>query len=219
MGRAAELPPVFASGAISAMDIFSLVVLTLTVAYILKAQEQRQRINLLASFLKNYQVEKLMGSLIDGYLRALGESDQERQQQIWQLQTSVEAQLCGQVSGLATALAAADVQATRVSTLGLGLPYATQWLPSASFDFREAMRLHAVGVVEAAQNSQGLPRKAQAYMMTAELLLLQHSCHWFCKSKTVASARLLARHHTTYSQVLAAVSERTRAAYLGLVQP
>ena len=39
---------------------------------------------------------------------------------------------------------------------------------------------------------------------------MQHTCHWFCNSKTVASARLLARHQTTYEQVLASVTPETR---------
>ena len=55
--------------------------------------------------------------------------------------------------------------------------------------------------------------------MTAELFLMQHSCHWFCKSKTVASARMLARHKTSYDQLVQSVSPDTRRAYLRLVQP
>jgi hypothetical protein len=49
------------------------------------------------------------------------------------------------------------------------------------------------------------------------MLLLQHSCHWFCKSKSVASARVLVRHQTPYAQVLASVSPETRRAYLDLL--
>jgi hypothetical protein len=46
---------------------------------------------------------------------------------------------------------------------------------------------------------------------------MQHTCHWFCKSKTVASARMLARHKTSYEQLVAAVGPDTRAAYCELV--
>ena len=53
--------------------------------------------------------------------------------------------------------------------------------------------------------------------MSAELFLMQHTCHWFCKSKTVASARLMARHKTTYEQVLASVAPATRDAYQKLL--
>ena len=56
-------------------------------------------------------------------------------------------------------------------------------------------------------------RKRQAYTLTAELYLLQHSCHWFCRSRAVASVRLVALHQTDYAQVLASVSPTTRAAY------
>ena len=60
-------------------------------------------------------------------------------------------------------------------------------------------------------------RKRLAFTMTAELLLLQHTCHWFCKSRTIASMRLLARQKTSYEQVLQSVSAGTRAAYERLV--
>ena len=52
--------------------------------------------------------------------------------------------------------------------------------------------------------------------MMAELFLMQHSCHWFCKSKPVASARLILRHQTPYEQVLQSVAPDTRQAYLAL---
>ena len=56
-----------------------------------------------------------------------------------------------------------------------------------------------------------------AFTMTAELLLLQHTCHWFCKTRTIASMRLMARQKTTYEQVLQSVSRNTLAAYKKLV--
>jgi hypothetical protein len=49
------------------------------------------------------------------------------------------------------------------------------------------------------------------------MLLMQHTCHWFCKSKTVASARLMARHKTTHQQVVDAVSPETRREYVRLI--
>ena len=52
--------------------------------------------------------------------------------------------------------------------------------------------------------------------MSAERFLMQHTCHWYCKSKTVASARMLARHQTSYEQLLDAVSPETRSAYAAL---
>lgn len=70
-----------------------------------------------------------------------------------------------------------------------------------------------------ARNDAGLSPRDKAFTMTAELLLMQHTCHWFCKSKTVASARTLARHQTPHAQLVAAVSPETRAAYLALTGP
>ena len=60
-------------------------------------------------------------------------------------------------------------------------------------------------------------RKSRAFTMTAELMLMQHTCHWFCRSRTIASMRLLARHKTAYEQVLQSVSPATLKAYEKLV--
>jgi hypothetical protein len=57
-----------------------------------------------------------------------------------------------------------------------------------------------------------------AFTMTAELFLMQHTCHWFCKSKTVASARMLALHQTPYAQLVASVGPDTREAYCALLR-
>jgi hypothetical protein len=62
-----------------------------------------------------------------------------------------------------------------------------------------------------------LPAKATAFTVSAELFLMQHTCHWFCKSRTVASARMLARHKTSHEQLVASVSPQTRAAYFALL--
>ena len=67
------------------------------------------------------------------------------------------------------------------------------------------------------QNRGGLAPRDTAYTLSAELFLMQHTCHWYCRSRAVASARLLARHQPTYAQVLAAVAPSTRQAYRELV--
>jgi hypothetical protein len=81
------------------------------------------------------------------------------------------------------------------------------------------VKIHARGLaapqVFAAQDDD--ERRKRAFTLTAEIFLMQHSCHWFCKSLTVASVRLLARHQTAYEQVLASVSSATRDAYLRLI--
>ena len=89
--------------------------------------------------------------------------------------------------------------------------------PSATVDLRALMKIHAQGIEAVVRNEMGRSPRDKAFMLTAELLLMQHSCHWFCKSKTIASARLLGRHQTSYEQVLAAVSPSTRRAYLQLL--
>ena len=53
--------------------------------------------------------------------------------------------------------------------------------------------------------------------MSAELFLMQHTCHWYCRSKAVAAARLMARHKISYTLVLDSVSPDTRAAYRDVV--
>jgi len=66
-------------------------------------------------------------------------------------------------------------------------------------------------------NEANRNHRDKAFMLTAELYLMQHTCHWFCRSKNVASARLLAQHKTSYQQVLESVSGNTRRAYQKLV--
>ena len=79
------------------------------------------------------------------------------------------------------------------------------------------LSVHAHGLQHAAQNTLNQTRKAKAYMLSAELFLMQHTCHWFCRSKTLASARMLGRHQTAYAQLLASVAPETRKAYRAVV--
>jgi hypothetical protein len=67
------------------------------------------------------------------------------------------------------------------------------------------------------RNEAGLAQKDKAFTLTAELLLLQHSCQWFCRSKAMASSRMMARHRTPHAQLLASVSAQTRHAYQQLL--
>ena len=93
---------------------------------------------------------------------------------------------------------------------------ATTIFPAASFDFRQALLIHARGIAGVMRNESNRTPKSKAFTMSAELFLMQHTCHWYCKSKTVASARMLARHQTSYEQLLDAVSPETRSAYAAL---
>lgn len=176
--------------------------------------EQRRRLLVLARFLRPYQIENLMQTLIDGYLRAMGEADGVRRQSIWSTLALTETQFVEQFQSLlADVRQKADPRSLRASTLPLSLPLATRWLPSASFSLRDVLAVHAEGIQRVMANAHGLSARDRAFCLTAELLLMQHSCHWFCKSRWIASARMLARHQTSYAQLLGSVSDPTRRAY------
>ena len=205
------------------MELLVLAALAAFAAWRLKVQDQGRRIALLGSHLGKYQIEKNMETLTQGYLRALGEDDPQRRAQVFGLLRATEETLASQFSRFAADFARAAEAATRVSRLPVYLPFATVWLPAASFDLRQLLAVHARGIGEAAANQAGAsgpdPDKARAFTLQAELLLMQHSCHWFCKSKLVASSRMLARHQTTHAQLVASVAPATRAAYCALVLP
>jgi len=177
-------------------------------------REQLLRIHLLASILGQFQVEKLMETVADGYLRALGEKDPERAQQVWNMLDQAEVNLSGQIHAFVDAVAELDAAQTRFSTLPLALPYAVQLFPSATADLRSVLRIHCDGVEHMVRNVSGLSQRDKAFMLTAELLLLQHTCHWFCRSKAIAGARMMAKHQTPHKQLVASVSAATREAYL-----
>ncbi len=199
------------------MDILILAILISAGTFMLNAKEQRKRIVLLGSHLSNYQIEKLMESLTGGYLRALGESTDERRTQIWNLLSTTESQLSEQFGRFAADFAKLDEERTRVSRLAVSIPFADKLLPALTFDMRKALAIHARGISHVAENTDHLTPKDRAFMMTAELLLMQHTCNWYCKSKTVATARMLARHQTPHEQLVASVSADTRKAYLALI--
>ncbi len=185
--------------------------------YTLNARDQRVRIALLGRYLGKYRIEKLMEDLTQGYLRALGEPDLDRQAAIWHLLTTAETELCEQFNTFVLEFSKVSEPQTRVSTLPLALPYAAQWLAGSTFDLRKALSIHAHAINQAASDSEKQAPKDKAFRLMAELFLMQHTCHWFCRSKLTASARLLARHKTPYAQVLSSVAVPTRRAYCTLV--
>lgn len=197
------------------MDILILLLAGLAGIAILNSQEQKKRIALLGHHLSQYQIETLMEKLSDGYLRALGEADPQRREQIWSMLATAEQTLVQQFGRFANDFAKVDAARARVSTLAFALPGASRWWPGASFDAREAFRLHAAGIAEAAHR-QDASLRDKAFTLSAELFLMQHTCHWFCRSRAVASARLMRRHQTRHEQVLEAVTPTTREAYRAL---
>ena len=197
------------------VDILILLLALFAGIAFLNAQEQKKRVALLGHHLSQYQIETLMEKLSDGYLRALGEDDPERREQIWSMLATAEQAIAEQFSRFANDFSKVDPALARVSTLGFALPGASRWWPGASFDARDAFRLHAAGIADAAA-SQGRSLRDKAFTLSAELFLMQHTCHWFCRSRAIASARLMRRHQTRHEQVLAAVTPRTRDAYRAL---
>ncbi len=200
------------------MNLFIPLALIAFAAYLVKAHYQRKRIVLLSQHLVPYQIDKLMADITEGYMRALGEIDEARQEQILGLLHGSESKLCDQFKRFADAFNRLDASQTRISRVPLGLPYADQLLPQFTLDFRKLLQVHAQGIENAATNTAQRSPKDRAYVLLAELLLMQHSCHWFCRSLSVASARLVLRHQTRYTDALEAVAPETRRAYMALVQ-
>jgi len=199
------------------MDIFWILLLLGMVLRIFNMRDQRARIGLLGVHLNRYRIEKLMEDLTQGYMRALGETDLQRQAAIWHMLSHAETDLVEQFNAFVLEFSSVTVQQARVSRLPIALPYAAHWLPGTTFDMRKALSIHAHAIAQAAANRLGQSAKDKAFTLMAELFLMQHTCHWFCRSKLVASARLVARHQTPYAQVLASVAAPTRQAYCALV--
>jgi hypothetical protein len=198
------------------MNVLFLLSLLGIVFFILNKRDQGTRIALLGSYLSKYQIEKLMETVVDGYMRALGEASAERQAQVWGMLSSAEITLYEQFNAFANDFAKVPQDVSRVSALGVALPYATKVFPGATFDMRQALLIHAQGIEAIAKNTE-ISQKDKAFTMSAELFLMQHTCHWFCRSKTIASARMMARHKTPHAQLLASVSSATRQAYTALI--
>jgi hypothetical protein len=198
------------------MDVLLWTGLIAVATWVLGRVDERQRIGLLSAHLAPFSIEKTMEQIMEGYLRAMGESDTQRRDSVMAVLAGSEALLCSQFRQLAQALAREPASRTWMSTLAFPPPFVARWWPGARLDVRALMNLHARAIEDAIDNVQQLDGPARAFRVSAELLLMQHTCHWFCKSRAVASVRLLARHTTALAQVLAAVAPSTRLAYRAL---
>jgi hypothetical protein len=199
------------------MELVFLMVVLGFLARGLQARDERRRMALLGEHLAHYQIEKLMETLTEGYMRALGEPDPARQAQIWSMLASAEQALSEQFTRFVAEFARTDAQDARVSRLPLSIFYTAWLLPGNTFDLRKALAVHAHGISRAVANAEQYAPKEKAFTLLAELFLMQHTCHWFCKSKGVASARLVLRHQTPYAKVLDSVAPSTREAYCAVV--
>lgn len=199
------------------MDFLLFSALLAFAGYTFKTRGERKRIVLLAQHLADHEIEKLMQTLTEGYARALGERDAARRASIWQLLGSAESKLASQVRQLAASFARVTPEQARVQRLPWPLGELAPWVKGSSFDLREALNIHAEGLARALESGESVRPQARAFTLSAEMLLLQHSCHWYCKSKAVASARMMVRHQTPYALLLESVSPETRRAYAALL--
>jgi hypothetical protein len=197
------------------LEILSLLAVAGFALHWFNNQGRRARTALLASHLQPFQIERLMQQLTEAYMRALGEKDPERESQVWQLQQQAEEQLSRQFQDFARSFT--QVPAPQARTLKLALPGIEKVLPQSTFDTRRVLQIHADGIERVVRNEGGRSPRDKAFVLMAEMFLMQHSCHWFCRSKTIASARMLAQHKTRYEQALDAVSPETREAYLATI--
>lgn len=196
------------------VDFLLFLLLVVLGGQVLRVRYQRARIALLAKHLSNLQLERHIETLTEGYTRAINEEAIARQLQILEMFAQTERAAASQTQSLADAMQKESLQDTRMGMLPFCLPYIERFLPSATRDFRTLLRIHAAGLRHAVDNEAHWDPKSRAYHLSAELYLFQHSCHWFCKSRTVADARLTLRHKVTHQKVLESVSDVTRAAYL-----
>lgn len=200
------------------MDFFLSLLLAAIVWRLLCLRYQRGHIALLASHLTPLQLERHMETLTQGYDRAIKEDGESRQLQVFDTLGQTERAVASQVQTLANGLQKEDETSTAMGALPICIPYVERFMPSLTRDFRALCRIHAAGLRHVVDNEQDWAVKDRAFHLAAELYLFQHSCHWYCKSRSVADARLMLRHQVDHKKVLDSVSERTRSAYLQWLQ-
>lgn len=196
------------------MDAVILLLAVAVIWRVLSARYQKAHIALLARHLAHHQLERHMETLTQGYTRAIQADSESRQLQILETFAQTERAVASQAQAVATSLQQESLQNTSLGIWPMCIPYAERFAPSITRDFRELFQIHAQGLRYVIDNAAAWNPKERAYHLSAELYLLQHSCHWFCKSRGIANARLQLRHKVEYQKVVDSVSETTRSAYL-----
>ena len=196
------------------MDITLALVLLFVAWIMLRVSYQRAHIAALGRNLSGLQLERYMETLTQGYARAIHEDTEARQNMVLENFAQTERAAASQMQALASAMGKESAQAASMGNLAFCVPYIERVLPFAARDFRQLLQIHASGLRRVVDNEEGWDLKTRAYHLSAELYLFQHSCHWFCKSRGVADARLVLRHQVSHQKVLESVSDATRAAYL-----
>lgn len=196
------------------MDII-LTALAAGVAWrVLCLRYQRARIALLGSHLANLRLERLMETLTQGYLRTIREGDETIQLTMLESFRESEEMVASQLRRLAETMRQESAEATAMGMQTICIPYIERLVPAMTRDFRALLRIHADGLDAVVNNDGHWSPKDRAFHLSAELYLFQHSCHWFCKSRGIANARLAVQHQVKHQKVLESVSHQTRSAYL-----
>mgnify|MGYP001063542542 CR=1 FL=1 len=196
------------------MNIALVLLIVVAAWWVLCQRYQRMHIALLGRHLSGLQLERHMETLTQGYTSAIHEADEARQIQVLETFAQTERTVAAQVQSLADAMQKESAQAASMGALSFCVPYAEYFLPALTRDFRDLLHIHAAGLRHVVDNEDQRDAKDRAYQLSAELYLLQHSCHWYCKSRNVADARLMLRHQVKYQKVLESASASTRSAYL-----
>lgn len=201
------------------MEMGLTLVMVFVVWQVLRIRYQRTHIALLRQYLAQLQLERHMETLTTTYTRAINEETENRQLQILATVNQTEQAVAAQIQRLANALKKEASTATTMNVLIFNFPFLESLLPNSKRDFRKLVQIHADGLRYVVDNIDDLNPKNRAYHLSAELYLFQHSCHWFCKSRTIADARLMIRHKVDHKKVLASVSPPTRVAYQRWLHP
>jgi hypothetical protein len=196
------------------MDFALSVFMVAGIWIVLRGRYQRSHIALLAGYLSELSLERHMETLTQGYSRAIHEDSESRQLQVFETYHQTEQAVASQVRRLADSMQRESRQATSMCASKMCVPYVERFLPALTRNFVDLLQIHADGLKYVVDNEEGLSLKDRAFHLSAELFLFQHSCHWYCKSRTVADARLLLRHQVDHRKVLESVSSKTRNAYL-----
>lgn len=200
------------------MDIVVLLLATVIVWRLLCTHYQKAHIALLGKHLAPLQLEKHIETLTQGYVRAIHADTESRQLQILDSFAQTEQAIASQIQSLAHNMQKESEINTSMGTLSFCVPYIERFAPSLCRDFRQLLHIHAQGIQSVVDNDSNWNPKDRAFHLSAEIYLFQNSCHWFCKSRTIANARLQVQHKVSFQKTLDSVSETTRAAYQNWLQ-
>src|SRR5690606_33599134 len=116
----------------------------------------------LGRHLANFQLERHMETLTQGYTRAIQSEGESRQLQVLETFAQTEQAVAAQVRSLADAMQKESAEATSICTLSLCVPYIERFLPTLTRDFRKLLHIHARGLRHVVDNEGGLDPKSRA---------------------------------------------------------